>query len=122
MRMATIFTSRIAPVVAKIRFRGVLEAAYAMRFLLRQLSNAEIRREMAILFGERFNRLNQERCYFDFLHSYVQHHHGADYFRYLWQHNIVMKKADKKQMRSVLIRYAITQHGLHGNSEIVNDL
>lgn len=120
--MATILTSKIAPVAAKLRFKGILEAAFAIRFLLRQLSNSEIREQMTRLFGEQWNRPNQERRYYDLLQEYVHHHHQADYVRFLLKENIRFKRSDKKTPRSALIRYVITEHGLHGESEIVNDL
>ena len=120
--MATIQTSKIAPVAAQLRFRGVLEAAYLIRFLLQQKSNAEIRLAMVQLFGEHWNRPNQERRYFDLLQTYIRRHHEADYVRYLLKENIRIKKSDKKTLRQSLVRYVITQHGVHGESAIINDL
>lgn len=120
--MATIHISKIAPVAAKLRFKGVLEAAYLIRFVLQQRSNAEIRGEMTRLFGAHWNRPNQERRYFDLLHTYVKNHHEADYYRYLMKEGIQLKKSDKKALRNTLVRYVVTAHGLHGGSEIVNDL
>ena len=120
--MSIIHTSKIAPIAARIRFKGVLEAAYLLRFLLQQKSNAEIRREMTRLFGAHWNRANQERRYFDLLHNYVKSHHDADYARFLSKEGIQIKAADKKSLRNTLVRYIITMQGLHGDSEIVNDL
>jgi hypothetical protein len=120
--MAVIHISKIAPVASKLRFKGVLEAAYLIRYLLQQKSNAEIRGEMARLFGTHWNRANQERRYYDLLHTYVKWHHEADYFRYLMRENIQIKKSDKKALRNTLVRYLITVQGLHGGSEVVNDL
>ncbi len=120
--MAIIYTSKIAPVAAQTRFKGVLEAAYLIRFLLQQKSNAEIRGEMTRLFGSHWNRANQERRYFDLLNTYIQCQHEADYVRFLLRENIRIKATDKKTLRNVLVRYVITVHGIHGGSEIVNDL
>lgn len=120
--MAIIHTSRIAPIAAKIRFKGVLEAAYLLRYLLRQKSNAEIRAAMSALFGTHWNRANQERRYFDLLRSYVRLHHEADYYRYLLKEGMTIKTNDQRAARNALVRYLITEQGLHGESEIVNDL
>jgi hypothetical protein len=35
---------------------------------------------------------------------------------------IQIKAADKKSLRNTLVRYIITTQGLHGGSEVVNDL
>jgi hypothetical protein len=120
--MAVIHTSKIAPVASKLRFKGVLEATYLIRYLLQQKSNAEIRGEMARLFGPHWNRANQERRYFDLLKSYVQLHHEADFTRYLFKEDIQIKANDQRAARNTLVRYLITVQGLHGGSEVVNDL
>lgn len=120
--MAVIHTSRIAPVAAKIRFKGVLEAAYLLRYLLKQKSNSEIRAAMSDLFGAHWNRANQERRYFDLLRGYVATHHETDYYRYMIKEDISPKANDQRAIRNSLVRYLITEQGLHGESEIVNDL
>lgn len=122
LNMATIQTSKIAPIAAKLRFKGVLEAAYLLRYLLRQKSNAEIRAAMADVFGAHWNRANQERRYFDLLRSYVRLHHEADYYRYLMKNTLDIKAKDQRAVRQALVRYLITEQGLHGESAIVNDL
>lgn len=121
-RMAIIRTSHVAPVTAKLRFRGVLEAAYLIRFLLRQKSNAEIRRAMTRIFGEHWNRPNQERRYFDLLQTYVKYHHAGEYATFLTRENIRIKSSDKKTLRNTVVRYIIVELGIHGDSEVVNDL
>lgn len=120
--MAIIHTSKVAPIAAKIRFKGVLEAAYLIRYLLKQKSNAEIRAAMADLFGVHWNKANQERRYFDLLRNYVRLHHEADYFRYLLKEGMSIKASDQRAARNALVRYLITEQGMHGESEIVNDL
>ncbi len=120
--MAIIHTSKIRPVAAMLRFRGVLEAAYLIRLLLQQKSNTEIRHELAAKFGDHWGRANQERRYFNLLNRYVKHHHEADYYRFLLNEDIRHKPADQRAARNALVRYLITAQGLHGSSEIVNDL
>ena len=120
--MAIIHTSKVVPIAAKLRFRGVLEAAYLIRLLLQQKSNTEIRRELVAKFGEHWGRANQERRYFNVLHRYVQHHHEADYYRFLLNQDIRHKPADQKAARNALVHYLVSEQGLHGGSEIVNDL
>lgn len=120
--MAVIHTSKIIPVVAETRFKGVLEAAYLIRFLLQQKHNAQIRSEMCGLFGSHWSRANQERKYFDLLRTYVKCHHEADYVRYMLKEDIRIKAKDQKTLRNTLVRYLIVAQGLHGDSEIVNDL
>jgi hypothetical protein len=120
--MAIIHTSKLAPVTAQARFKGVLEAAYLLRFLLQQRSNAEVRAEMVRLFGSHWDKPNQERRYFDLLRTYVKCHHEADYVRYLLKEDIQIKAKDQRTLRTALVRYLITAQGLHGSSEVVNDL
>lgn len=120
--MATILTSKIAPLTAKIRFKGVLEAAYVLRLLLQQKPNAEIRLELARLFGPQWNKANQERRYFDLLRTYVKLYHEADYVRFMLKEDLKIKPSDQKNLRNTLVRYLITVQGLHGGSEVVNDL
>lgn len=120
--MATIHTSKIAPIAAKLHFKGVLEAAYLIRFALDNKSNAEIRQAMGRLFGSHWDRANQQRRYFNLLRSYVKQYHDADYVRYLLREDIHIRAQDQKGHRQTLVRYLITQHGLHGASEVVNDL
>lgn len=120
--MANIHTSKLVPVAAKLKFKGVLEAAYLIRLLLQQRSNAEVRRELVTRFGEHWGRANQERRYFNLLNWYVKQHHEADYYRFLFQENIRPKPSDQKAVRNALVRYLISAQGLHGASQIVNDL
>jgi len=120
--MATLRISKIAPVAAKIRFKGVLEAAYLLRLLLQYKANAEIRNEMARLFGAHWNRANQERRYYDLLSTYVKHHHETDYVRFLLKHDIRMKVKDHRSLRNNLVRYLTAEQGLHGGCDVVNDL
>lgn len=120
--MATIHISRVVPVANEVRFKGVLEAAYVIRFYLQLKSNTEIRAEMARLFGSHWSRPHQERRYFSLLRTYVGWHHEADYVRYLLKEDIRLKKQDKKTLRHTLVRYLITEQGMHGGSEVVNDI
>jgi hypothetical protein len=120
--MATIQTSRVIPIAAQYKFKGVLEAAYLIRLLLQQKSNNEIRRALAQTFGDHWGKANQERRYYNLLQGYVRHHYEADYHRYLLKENIRFKPRDQKILRNTLVRYLISEHGLHGGSEIVNDL
>lgn len=120
--MAIIHTSKIAPVAEKLKFKGVLEAAYLIRFALDNKSNAEIRHAMRGLFGPHWDRANQQRRYYNLLRSYVRQYHDADYMRYLLKEDIQLRPQDQKGHRQTLVRYLITQHGLHGASEVVNDL
>jgi hypothetical protein len=120
--MTTLPLSRIAPVAAKIRFKGVLEAAYLLRFLLQNKANAQIRSEMTRLFGAHWNRANQERRYYDLLRAYVNHHHEADYLRFLMKHDIRLRIKDHRSLRGNLVRYLTAEQGLHGGCEVVNDL
>lgn len=120
--MAIIQISRMTPVTAQMRFRGVLEAAYLLRLLLQQKPNAAIRTELAEKFGEHWSKTNQERRYFNLLSRYVLHHHEADYHRFLMKEDISIRPKDQLSARRALVRYLISQQGLHGASEIVNDL
>ncbi|MBN8222826.1 MAG: hypothetical protein J0L53_18065, partial [Spirochaetes bacterium] len=113
---------KMAPIAAKIRFKGVLEAAYLLRFLLQQKSNAEIRAAMAHIFGPHWNRANQERRYFDILKTYVRLHHEADFTRFLLKEEIRSKASDQRAARNALVRYLITVQGLHGTSPVLNDM
>ena len=120
--MAIIHLSKVVPVAAKIKFRGVLEAAYLLRLLLQKKSNSEIRCALAARFGDHWGRANQERRYFNLLHRYVRHHHEADYYRFLLTEDIRHKPADQKAVRNSLVQYLISAQGLHGECEILNDL
>lgn len=120
--MSSISISKVAPIAARVRFKGVLEAAYLMRFLLQEKSNSAIRSEMSNLFGTHWNRPNQERRYFSFLRTYVQWHHEADFIRYLLKEDIKLRPHDQKTQRSQHVRYLTNVQGLHGESEVVNDL
>lgn len=120
--MAIIQTSKVVPIAAKRRFKGVLEAAYLIRLLLQEKSNAEIRHELADKFGGHWGSANQQRRYFNLLHGYVAHHHEADFHRFLLRQDVRLKAGDQRTMRNMLVRYLISEHGLHGSSEIVNDL
>ncbi len=120
--MAIIHLSKVVPVVAELKFRGALEAAYLLRLLLQQKSNAEVRSALAEKFGVHWGRANQERRYFNLLNRYVKYHHEADYYRFLMREDIRHKPADQKATRNALVRYLISSQGLHGGSEIVNDL
>ncbi|MFO1471953.1 MAG: hypothetical protein U1F27_13070 [Turneriella sp.] len=120
--MAIIYLSKIVPVAARLKFRGVLEAAYLLRLLLQQKSNAEIRSALSEKFGDQWGRANQERRYFNLLNWYIKHHHEADYYRFLMSEDIRHKPADQRAARNALVRYLISNQGLHGGSEIINDL
>lgn len=120
--MATIQTSKIAPIATELRFRGVLEAAYALRYLLGQKSNAQIRADLTRLFGSQWSKANQERRYYDLLQAYVQKYHQADYVRFLLKEDLKINPKDQRALRQSLVRYLITVQGLHGESAVVNDL
>lgn len=120
--MAVIRLSQVAPVAAKLKFRGVLEAAYILRCFLAQQSNAEIRNCVVEKFGAHWGRPNQQRRYFDLVRTYVKLHHDADYIRFLLAEDLKIKNSDKVTLRHTLVRYLIEEQGIHGESEIVNDL
>jgi hypothetical protein len=120
--MNPIRTSRIALVTAQIGFRGVLEAAYLLRFLLQQKSNLATRAAMAKLFGPQWGAASQEKQYFELISTYVLSHHQKDYFNYLKKEKIQYKSTDLRTARLHLVQYLVNVHGLYGTSEIVNDL
>jgi hypothetical protein len=120
--MNPIRTSRIAPVVAEMRFRGVLEGAYLLRLLLEKKSNLATRTAMANLFGSWWGAATQERQYFELLSTYVLRHHQAEYFAYLKNERIKYKSNDLRAARAHLIRYLNDVQNLGGMSDVVNDL
>lgn len=120
--MTPIRTSRLAPVAAEMGFRGVLESAYLLRFLLQQKSNLETRAAMARLFGRHWGNAGQEKQYFELLSSYVLAHHQKDFFAYMRQEKLNQKSDDVRLVRQHIVQYLTQKQGLQGTSEVVNDI
>ncbi len=120
--MSPIRTSRIAPVVAQMGFRGVLEAAYLFRLLLEQKSNLATRTAMAKLFGSWWGAATQEKQYFELISTYVLCHHQKEYYGYLKTERIKYKSNDLRAARGHLIRYLNEIQSLGSMSDVINDL